>query len=533
MTGHTMRPLHQMLVAVALIGGNTYVLASSCVDGAKPGNVTAPEPDVALYDRTADKLEPRLLSAGDQLKLLWSAENSAVADGGDHGSLGTGTDFSRLPPTWDCLSDVSAQRADAGTERNGMEIFAWRLFIAVNWPGAYAGPRFEAASTLSGQERPRWAGWDTPENLFVYLGGQVPDGGGDEPFMGWWCNNPRCLKPTLEGAVFAPTNSNRPLYDQGGHLVRYEVRSEPISFRTVLEEVGPLPPSGPDASVMNFSLSYAQCYETPLDILGPFPMAVKMAWKDLTQAEIASDRYLSRLTPGPDGGSVTLGLVGFHVMQKPFDYPHWVWSTFEHVDNFLPPPGSAVASFNDPGCPTCRENETQRYDAGPACRTQIVPTPTPEEANELVMVNARFRAWAKTQRSVLQHYRLIGVQYTPYAERDREEFAPPTPMKAVRNSVIEPYLDGRAHACGPCDDCDAGFPDGGDGGASFLFSSCMHCHSFAGNGNKWSERGFSFTSYNDFTFVPEIYLCNPADKDHRWLDDGRCRRLDGRPEDGG
>jgi hypothetical protein len=505
----SLSPLHRMFIAVALLGANAYLLASSCDDDAM---TPRREGFRARLDSDVSKIHLLSDVHFDPIERLWSAEDRALADGGDDGWVGRGMDFSQLPHSWDCLSDPSE---DLDAERHGMEIFAWRLFIAANWPDDTGA-------------RPRWAAWLTPEELLLKLDGGVPPQERDQPFDGWSCNE-KCLQLTLAGNVFAPSNSNKPVYDQRGRRVRYEERLDPYSFYTVFFYRFASEPLA-DAAVRSarIDLPQGQCNE---DSNSHGAIAVKLAWKDLSQEEDEGGRYLSRSTRGPDGGAITLGLVGFHIMQKPIDYQEWVWSTFEHVDNFIPPPGSAVASFHDPACHDCVDNETRRYDAGPAqCRTQIVPTPTELEAAELVSVNARFRAWAQRQGSVLQHYRLIGVQYTPHAYRDGGDFGPPTPA-VLRNSIIETYLDGKGHACGPCDECDAGVPEAGDG-APFLSSRCMNCHSFAGNGNKWPEGEFDFRSYNDFTFVPELHLCNPQGNHGHWLGKRRCERLAGKPDGG-
>src|SRR4029078_13734279 len=42
-----------------------------------------------------------------------------------------------------------------------------------------------------------------------------------------------------------------------------------------------------------------------------------------------------------------MGLVGFHIAQKTKEFPEWIWSTFEQVDNVPPKAGNIQSSFNN------------------------------------------------------------------------------------------------------------------------------------------------------------------------------------------
>ena len=66
-------------------------------------------------------------------------------------------------------------------------------------------------------------------------------------------------------------------------------------------------------------------------------MEIKVSWRILTDQD-DHDRYYVRkaLISDEDGynyTTATVGMVGFHVMQKTAIFPQWIWSTFEHVDN--------------------------------------------------------------------------------------------------------------------------------------------------------------------------------------------------------
>ena len=89
---------------------------------------------------------------------------------------------------------------------------------------------------------------------------------------------------------------------------------------------------------------------------------IKAAWKVLTPAEAGSNRFYTIQAlvfnddfnpPGasvPPNVPVTLGLVGLHIAHKTSRQPHWIWSTFEHVDNL-------TKSFYNPNCKNCTPNQ--------------------------------------------------------------------------------------------------------------------------------------------------------------------------------
>lgn len=77
-------------------------------------------------------------------------------------------------------------------------------------------------------------------------------------------------------------------------------------------------------------------------------MELKSAWRILT-ADDASARYITQTAevatfdeqgqPTGNTQTVTLGLVGLHIIVKAPGYPQWIWATFEHLDNVPPPTG--------------------------------------------------------------------------------------------------------------------------------------------------------------------------------------------------
>lgn len=408
-------------------------------------------------------------------------------------------ELSHVPKTWYCISPWTKDHDD---ERRGMELFAWRLFVAINWPGKVgAGGKWEPGADVSGLNKPdtypRWAGWHTPKSLYELLKNCETLAA---PRASWSCDG-RCVAPWLEGDGYdiAGTKSHACVFDQKGQLVHYEVRLAQKSLVASLHSIL-CPTECPDApapSFTDFSFTYGQCEgQDNNDIDGS--IAVKLAWKVLSDDEKKSGRFLQRTarvssTCSPDGGEVvdaTLGLVAFHVTQKTLLH-RWIWATFEHVNNLVPGEGEKVASFNDPGCRDCPPNTTQRR-TGSVCKTQVTrTTPIPKD---VVALNDVARTWLEANGSVLRHYQLVDVQFDPRGV-DGKDFEP----RELRNPLVETYhVVGRpttsATECGP-------EPDSVSTGAS-----CQGCHRRA---------------LIDSSFVIQSALCN-CDDPRRWIGNDDC-----------
>lgn len=138
-----------------------------------------------------------------------------------------------------------------------------------------------------------------------------------------------------------------PLAAQNGMYARYLTLYNQAEFSQIFQNqwylrtklpVAPVPP--PPIPVLQFS-------NGSIDI--------KSAWIDLTGFSAAQrQRYYTRtalvLDPNTGGcSSLTVGLVGLHIVQKTPSRPQWIWSTFEQVDNVPPaqPGSTGKFAFND------------------------------------------------------------------------------------------------------------------------------------------------------------------------------------------
>lgn len=178
-----------------------------------------------------------------------------------------------------------------------------------------------------------------------------------------------------------------------------------------------------------------------------------------------------RLTP--------VALVGLHIIQKTVGQPSFFWATFEHIDNVPDESGPISGSYNlyseqcrpqdvtveDPRCLAapatghglrtvtvgCEPNARPPYHIGGDCpapraiqATRLVPTePDTDDVNAMVQANI-----AKTfPNSVWQYYKLINVQWAlaravdPEAPLAGSARLPTTlPSIPVSNTTMETFL---------------------------------------------------------------------------------------------
>ena len=411
-------------------------------------------------------------------------------------------DLSNLPRTWYCRPPSSDTEDFPKDEDERIKLFAWRLFIALNWPGEFrelkAGEKQWIADVkIDGLNKPdkypRWSSWYTPQTLRDVLRKCGPSDPLPQPPLSDWTSGNDHFMAGLEGPGFSC------VYDRNGKLVEYEIRMRPEGWAAnVYASVC----QSPKSSDVDFA--YGQCEGQGLSkskkkdkYNHDGAIEIKLAWKVLSNEEIESGRFLQHKASVRKSCDNTsresteiVGLVGFHIAHKTHHYGNWIWATFEHVDNLTPAHGARTASFHDPTCTDCAPNTSQGF--GTECRTQITrTTPIPADIKEL---NKEFQGFLQG-RSVLQYYQLIGVQYKPF-----EKGRPNLNTDVLRNSVIETYdVDERVgdppNACIKHPEIEK--------------SSCLDCH----------EKGA------DFSFVPKLELCNCNDTKNRWIGNEQCKRL--------
>ena len=356
--------------------------------------------------------------------------------------------------------------------QHDFDVLSWQSFIAMNWPALPDGQPDRAQ--VPGQNGDNLTVWETwKEASQIFLPGGLPPSTWDAPAHP--ASLPAALRDLPPGTrILTQTGKTRgaltefdhlfntgPLIDQNGRYARFETRVNQPMFDTIVGQN--LYNKRGQASVQNVSFpSGTRAAPKP----GVGSIMVKATWKILSPAEIAAGRFHATdaaiYTP-PSADPVvaehveraTVGLVGLHIVHKTASAPHWIWSTFEHVDNCPTegePADRAAYNFYNKATPDAAPNIppdrpwNPTVTEPPSRRPQIVrKVPVDGSARAL---NAAYQAAlrAVNPASVWKYYELIGTQWP----------AAPAPAGDVANPALETYLQAQSpKAASSCVDCHA------------------------------------------------------------------------------
>ena len=423
---------------------------------------------------------------------------------------------------------------------------AWQMFVALNWaasavnqpPAQGLNPRgrrvyqnYRKVNALFGNSLKRAPCTSTLALPIFYIGS---DGNG---------------KPMPNNEEYFQASTNLPLIDINGNWTIYERRVNDVEAQYLLAPNGqPSQTLTTRTGQTNFVKNHPEGAQftasatTQTGAVGS--IEIKTAWRiiDVNAGDDPS-RYYTQLAfisvPGDlvNGGrgfcsSVTLGLVGMHIIQRnPVDpeniqlKPRWIWATFEHVDNApmaqLPCNVSNGCGtnpntnwLNKPSCGSAAPSSSVRYsyyrqNTGVQA-TNIRPKPKGSSAPffpwnrnrpyaagntatgtgmpqatrcfsiypTTAQLNTQWQNALAAFNTPLKNYMLIGNQWGANVE-PRE--GNPLPLNGVpamlSNMTLETYIQNYTTST----------PDGGPG-------SCIGCHSFAKLqvGNPRPTADFSF-----------------------------------------
>ena len=356
------------------------------------------------------------------------------------------------------LNEVPPQpfAASGVVKRPYFDYFNWQNFIALMWPskvGSHGVPYKPNDKSVFGKYNadllPVWLGYKSAFDLFPQ--------NGTKP-IAWERNNGtavcRNIKPgdkravLISGSQFTSVADELdqafggPLPDQTGIFTRYEVRMNKVEYDYVRDN-GYYNKSNWPSDGVNFPAGNGK------DISGV--IEVKAAWRDLRKVDpkfhhrfFTLDNVLVSIpetcTDKPnsmivcDCEATKVGLVGFHIAQKTPDFPQWVWSTFEQVDNLGEDPSTPKEmqpSYYDPELykkfpnvmranPAAHPGSNRVPDAedfnpepiNVVRLSQIPDTPKPaagETDYSTTGMNKMYREMLKG--TVWEHYQLIGSQW--------------------------------------------------------------------------------------------------------------------------
>lgn len=385
------------------------------------------------------------------------------------------------------LEAASALPADVAVDPASLPIddrqrlfdcFAWRSFIALNWPAA-TDRRGEPADVGFANDAESSRVWETYKATWELFQPEDPEWDPTDPsnpasrFDSPRPNPPGCPADSERPIITMIAKSNSrfadardvanesgqafagqfgTLTDRNGNWVRYQVLFNQTEFDflrpTAVTRL--LTPAGPDGGANV--------------VLPDGSIEVKASWKQLCttagcQPVDVADDYYHRdvLVFDAATGScepLTMGLTGLHVITKTFWAPQWIWATFEHESN-APTAGTGEVnedrfSFYDParkpspgkhffvdcstqpflapngkGDPNCPNVTLNRWPDG------IGFGATPNQISRLIPIdgsglNARFHAEV-VKGTPFEHYNLVSTQW-PFNGRRPAPAGEPLPV---------------------------------------------------------------------------------------------------------
>ncbi len=215
---------------------------------------------------------------------------------------------------------------NAGQAATHPDEYAWRLFIALNWPANTATRQADPTASLGADRPVVWEAWQNAADVYL-------DDGQDP---GPWASGRD--RPAVSAAPPAD-----------------ETRFETLSLKDIANArhiVGGkmVPLTNPTANAKRLTelrmnrvaFDYIRAHELynldgqlrmvaanqPVDF-PPSATEIKASWRPIRDDE--RTRYHTLAVRFADGTERLYGLTALHIVAK--DSPQWFWATFEHVDN--------------------------------------------------------------------------------------------------------------------------------------------------------------------------------------------------------
>jgi hypothetical protein len=220
-----------------------------------------------------------------------------------------------------------SERHDSSAAARAPDEYAWRLFVAINWPADPTTRAADRSAPLGAQRPVVWETWQNANEVYL-------DGGADP---GPWAAG---RSAPHEGAVDRFETLSRAQFGQPHRIVNGRVvpLTDPIGADHGLTEI----------RLNRKAFEYIRAWQL-YNVEGQleayrrqaavsFPagaMEIKARWRPITNAE--QQRYYTLRVTLQDGTIQLYGLTALNLMTK--DLPTWLWATFEHVDNPSQPGG--------------------------------------------------------------------------------------------------------------------------------------------------------------------------------------------------
>jgi hypothetical protein len=211
------------------------------------------------------------------------------------------------------------QPRDAAAAALRSDEYAWRLFVALNWPADERTGKASHSTTFGADQPVVWETWRNVADVFLDDGrepgpwvpaaSRVSDERRFETGSLKDLANPRHIVNGAMVPLVDPIASARRLTE----IRMNEVTVGYIRARSLYNQEGQLRAVA-DGHGVHFP---------------PGAIDIKARWRPITEAE--RPRYHSLVVTLSDGTRRLYGLTALHVATK--DLEHWFWATFEHEDN--------------------------------------------------------------------------------------------------------------------------------------------------------------------------------------------------------
>ncbi len=320
-------------------------------------------------------------------------------------------------PSFACLNAPTVSSFVPGdtsiTSQNGLNCFAWQVFMGLNWAAKEGEPGKPELSVLAAQfgasgsasEQPTTV-WETYANADAVF---LPNAATPAPFGSQakpWGNKPipascsanstkyrvmsssrkasmtsstgESFNLSAETAQAFPSNNPNWLADKRGQLVYYEVLMSEDEYNFIVDNT--LYDANGQADRINAKKNIA----IPLGVgtnakekvvLGG--LELKAAWLEVADPNTGNwqtDFKLSTATIYDESTNAcstkTLALVGLHIIHKTASQPQWVWATFEHKMNA--PDTAKIDQLANPNDYTFYSPSCSEKTVPSACKAKMV-----------------------------------------------------------------------------------------------------------------------------------------------------------------
>jgi len=338
--------------------------------------------------------------------------------------------------------------------------FSWNDFIAICWPTSTDSTKRgipDLSNVIGGLAIPGFGNnkadagpvvWETfkPTNDVFLKPYAVPNPSFDAaPAASEKCKDGRVIsqKAKVSETVSDVTQakSHKPLFDQNGNYVMYEILYNRSAFDYVIKNELY---NSKNQNNIDFPMGSPETEEVGA-------MRVKAAWMKFNWDEPWKKKYfytslgqvIDPVTEICD--TATLALVGLHIVHKIESKKQWVWSTFEHMYNCPDASGWPELpqdwkkySFFDPSKPgpyNAKPNSVAIINQTPVQVQRVTPIP-----KETKVINKAYQNLMRSYSddNVWQYYMLVDTQW-PNKEVGETVNYKPTPDK-LANTVMETYI---------------------------------------------------------------------------------------------